>query len=88
MVDTHVYTFSWKRTTICFIGVFVFVDIAEAAAVAVFTDTSVDLEKGEDTTAIDMSKITNLLIARIIYDCHFCVSPIVRSGTNEYTSDI
>lgn len=49
----------------CFIGVFVFVDVAEAAAVAAFADTSVPLETSEDTTAIDMSKVTSLFIKEI-----------------------
>lgn len=49
----------------CFIGVFVFVDVAEAAAVAAFADASVPLETSEDTTAIDMSKVTSLFIKDI-----------------------
>jgi hypothetical protein len=72
----------------CFIGVFVFVDVVEAAAVAAFTDASVPLETSENITAIDSSKVTGLFIARILYDSHFCVSPIVRIGTNGTTSNI
>ena len=72
----------------CFMGVFVFVDGAESTAVAAFTDASVPLERSEDTTAIDMSKVTSLFIVRIISDCHFCVSQIVRIGIKGSTSDI
>jgi hypothetical protein len=43
----------------CFIGVFVFVDVVEAAA---FTDASVLLETSNDTSAINMSKDTSLII--------------------------
>lgn len=49
----------------CFIGVFVFVDVADAAAVAAFTDASVPLETSENTTAIDMSKVTSLFIREV-----------------------
>ena len=49
----------------CFIGVFVFVDVAEAAAVAAFTDAIVPLETSEDTIAIDMSKVTSLFIKEV-----------------------
>jgi hypothetical protein len=45
-------------------------------------------DTSEDTTAIDTSNVTSLFIARIIYYCHFCVSPMVRIGTNEPASDI
>ena len=48
----------------CFIGVFVFVDVA-GAAVAAFTDASVPLETSDDTTAIDMSKDTSLFIKEV-----------------------
>lgn len=46
----------------CLIGVLVFVDVAEAAA---FTDASVPLETSDDTTAINMSKDTSLIIKEV-----------------------
>ena len=49
----------------CFIGVFVFVDVAVAVAVAAFTDASVPLDTSENTTAIDMSKVTSLFIREV-----------------------
>lgn len=49
----------------CFIGVFVVVDVAEGAAVAAFTDASVPLDKSENTTAIDTSKVTSLFIREV-----------------------